>query len=403
MKLCLSSQNYEEKHLGFSSVFYRFFIGFLSVFYRFSVFLPWPKKTFLLTPIIGIDFGDTPIIAHRKASSKHIKILPKLLVSFLFARPRRWNTLTLMHGDEERKEIIKTFAAETLRSLEVITQTVSEVVREVFGKSDPEKRCPDHPGFLAERMGLSEHGFNDSFRMSKTSFRLLRDILSLESPDGSSINTDELLGSALYFLAHACKYRVLEDQFGISKSYIHEKMTYILRRIVECLGGNIDFIGNYVDLQDAWIKHVRFEPFRGVIGALDGTLIPYKGREKDFSRQLQWYSRKGFHAVNCVVVCDSKMRICRFATGAEGSTHDERALSFTTILDSLPHNSFLIADAGYSLRANLVLIPHRSVRYHVQEHGVRAARSAKELFNLRHSSLRIGTLLPVELDSVNLL
>jgi hypothetical protein len=35
-----------------TSVFHRFFIGFSSVFYRFSVFLPWPKKTFLLTPYL---------------------------------------------------------------------------------------------------------------------------------------------------------------------------------------------------------------------------------------------------------------------------------------------------------------------------------------------------------------
>jgi len=43
---------------------------------------------------------------------------------------------------------------------------------------------------------------------------------------------------------------------------------------------------------------------------------------------------------------------------------------------------------GYAIRPGF-LPPYKGTRYHLREYGVRSPQNPKELFNLRHSSLRV--------------
>ena len=49
---------------------------------------------------------------------------------------------------------------------------------------------------------------------------------------------------------------------------------------------------------------------------------------------------------------------------------------------------FFLVDAGYAVRPGF-LPPYRGTRYHLREYGVRRPQNARELFNLRHSALRV--------------
>ena len=49
---------------------------------------------------------------------------------------------------------------------------------------------------------------------------------------------------------------------------------------------------------------------------------------------------------------------------------------------------FYLVDAGYACRPGF-LPPYRGTRYHLREYGTRPPQNARELFNLRHSSLRV--------------
>ena len=49
---------------------------------------------------------------------------------------------------------------------------------------------------------------------------------------------------------------------------------------------------------------------------------------------------------------------------------------------------YYFGDAGYGNRIG-ILSPYRKVRYHLQEFSDHPPENARELFNLRHSSLRI--------------
>ena len=48
---------------------------------------------------------------------------------------------------------------------------------------------------------------------------------------------------------------------------------------------------------------------------------------------------------------------------------------------------YYLCDAGYGNK-NGILLPYRSVRYHLKEFSDRPPKNAQELFNLRHFSLR---------------
>ncbi|XLU60905.1 hypothetical protein S245_020114, partial [Arachis hypogaea] len=53
----------------------------------------------------------------------------------------------------------------------------------------------------------------------------------------------------------------------------------------------------------------------------------------------------------------------------------------------LPRGKFYFGDARFMLKHGLI-IPYRGIRYHLKEYAKRGLENKKELFNLRHVSLR---------------
>lgn len=56
---------------------------------------------------------------------------------------------------------------------------------------------------------------------------------------------------------------------------------------------------------------------------------------------------------------------------------------------SVPEDRYYLADASYS-NSDYTMIPYRGVRYHLREQSLAGQKpeNVKELFNLRHASLR---------------
>ncbi|WVZ94548.1 hypothetical protein U9M48_040428 [Paspalum notatum var. saurae] len=101
--------------------------------------------------------------------------------------------------------------------------------------------------------------------------------------------------------------------------------------------------------------------------------------------------RKSYPTQNVLAVVDFDLRFTYVLAGWEGSAHDslvlQDALSRKHGL-KIPEGKFYLADAGYAARPG-ILPPYRGVRYHLQEFlGPNEPKCPKELFNLRHSSLR---------------
>ena len=107
-------------------------------------------------------------------------------------------------------------------------------------------------------------------------------------------------------------------------------------------------------------------------------------------RQAPWRGRKGGLTQNVLAAVDFNINFTYILAGWEGTAHNCSVLDLAKRkgFEALPGRYYL-ADAGYS-NTPITLTPYRGVRYHLREQSQTNMRpqNAKELFNLRHSSLR---------------
>ncbi|KAM0892975.1 hypothetical protein ACQ4PT_025442 [Festuca glaucescens] len=103
--------------------------------------------------------------------------------------------------------------------------------------------------------------------------------------------------------------------------------------------------------------------------------------------------RKDGTTQNVMAAVDFDLKFTYVLAGWEGSAHDALILADAVERDdglSLPPGKFYLVDAGYAVRPGF-LPPYRKTRYHLKEYGAgNHPENYKELFNLRHSSLRIS-------------
>lgn len=127
--------------------------------------------------------------------------------------------------------------------------------------------------------------------------------------------------------------------------------------------------------------------FKDCIGALDGSHLPVNIPENE---QAAWRNRKQVITQNILGVCDFNLVFVHILAGWEGSAHDGKVFSAAREQGfKAPPGKYFLADAAYSNSA-MTMAPYRAVRYHLKEwaKGDQRPRNAKELFNLRHATLR---------------
>ncbi|KAL0409554.1 UNVERIFIED_CONTAM: hypothetical protein Sradi_1889800 [Sesamum radiatum] len=133
----------------------------------------------------------------------------------------------------------------------------------------------------------------------------------------------------------------------------------------------------------------RWRWFKGCLGALDGTFVYVRVREHEKGR---YRTRKGQVAVNVLGVCNPNMQFIYVLLGWEGSAADSRVLPDAIHRPHglrVPSGNYYLCDNGYT-NADGFLTLYREVRYHLKEwdRGQGGPQSARELFNLKHSSTR---------------
>lgn len=128
--------------------------------------------------------------------------------------------------------------------------------------------------------------------------------------------------------------------------------------------------------------------FADCLGALDGTHIDVHVSPAD---QPRYRNRKGHLTQNVLAVCDFDMRFTYVLAGWEGSAHDTAVWRDAHYYKGFktPPGKYWLGDAGY-VNTDTVLVPYRGTRYHLKEQRLASKKpeNPKELFNLRHSSLR---------------
>ena len=143
----------------------------------------------------------------------------------------------------------------------------------------------------------------------------------------------------------------------------------------------------------SWHDFVALRPNKlfcqDCIGAIDGTHISARVPR---SEAHAYRGRKHYPSQNVLAAVDFDMKFTYVLAGWEGSAHDASILADSLSRPDglkIPEGKFYLGDAGYACRHG-ILPPFRSTRYHLNEFSARFYRvNAKELFNLRHSSLRV--------------
>lgn len=245
--------------------------------------------------------------------------------------------------------------------------------------------------YYAEIMATENvHRFRSVARMDKETFVKLNDLLK---DVGGLANTMYICtGEMIMIFIHVlrgCTSREICERWQHSSDTISKIVHKVSDALIVC-GPRIFKPAKFGDpVQSQIANFSKFSPFfDDCIGALDGSHIPAVIHSP--ADQGPFRNRKKFLSQNVLGVANFDLTYAYGLFGWEGSAHDSRVYDDAKNkgLPLIP-GKFYLGDAGYGLSKN-VLTPYRGVRYHLREFDIngRGPENAKELFNLRHSSLR---------------
>ena len=253
---------------------------------------------------------------------------------------------------------------------------------------------PQHDSILTGQIYFLElmetrniHRFHNVARMDKPTFLLLIDLLTTRSNLRNSMFMTA--GEKVLIFIHALvgfSNRQIAERWQHSGSTISIAVHDVAESMLLCQ--NLFFPVPKQDDPPQVAGNMKFSPyFDNCIGALDGTHID---AVVPISEHGVFRNRKKAISQNVLAVSNFDLTFSYALCGWEGSAHDSRVLddARTKGIPMYP-GKFYLGDAGYALSPT-VLTPYRGVRYHLKEwaQGNRRPQNAKELYNLRHSSLR---------------
>jgi hypothetical protein len=137
------------------------------------------------------------------------------------------------------------------------------------------------------------------------------------------------------------------------------------------------FYPKYVHFPDGSVPHKIWKNpkwwpfFKDAIGAIDGSHIHVTPKA---IKHPVYCNHKGFVSQNCLFACNFDLNFMYMLTGWEGSATDARVYEDACSFDfHTPAGKCFLGDAGYPLCPGL-LVPYRSVHYHLAEWGCANAR-----------------------------
>jgi len=235
----------------------------------------------------------------------------------------------------------------------------------------------------------SEAAFHIATHMNKQTFDKLLDILERHGglKASPSISRAEKLMITLHVLLGHTQ-RQTGSRFQHSTSTISKTLRHVLSCFRRSRKHFISEADPHAPIHER-LRDPKYSSFLGMLGAFDGCHISSASVE-DASLQDVFRNRKGFLSQNVFAVCDLNGLITYYVAGWEGCAHDSKV--FDDAVEKgfrLIPGFFYLGDAGYGL-SPFCMTPYRGVRYHLKEwsRSSEGPCNMKELYNLRHSSLR---------------
>ncbi|KRH94048.1 putative nuclease HARBI1 [Pseudoloma neurophilia] len=197
---------------------------------------------------------------------------------------------------------------------------------------------------------LSEHQFHNIFRMSKRCFSSLIDLIIEKY---SIKNLAKKLRVFIFFISHKTTYRLIQEQFGVSKSTLFDWITELAVVMSSIAHEKIKFPTKeeYEELTQG------FEEICGVkncLLALDGTEIQIS---RPNSQPFSYYNRHDIFSVKFLCAIDYKLRFRGVSYGF-GASHDSFVYSASRLRDKIENisdrNVFILADSAFTGFRNIV-------------------------------------------------
>ncbi|XP_050022702.1 putative nuclease HARBI1 [Dermacentor andersoni] len=207
---------------------------------------------------------------------------------------------------------------------------------------------------------LTEEEFRDHLRLSKRTVRWLCE--QLEDAIGGlrtgGITTQDRVLCALRFFATGSFQRSIgsEEFVSMGQASVSESIHAVAEAItvVGRQQGWVSFPLTTAGKASAKAAFADRGRIPGVVACVDGTLIAIKQPEGLSPGETAGFmSRKGFYALNTMIVCDAHMRIVDIDPRFPGSCHDSYVWRHSPLLGRLTRNlrrgEWVLGDSGYPL------------------------------------------------------
>jgi hypothetical protein len=213
-------------------------------------------------------------------------------------------------------------------------------------------------------------------------------------------STKQKLMIFLYICGTGASYRSASVLFHCSISQISSIFHDVLPAVCALHKANVLVPQSGEPVHPRIALDNKYSPFLDdCVGAIAGNHIPVIHKSKtdrpDMFSAAAFRNRNSTPSQNILAAVDMSMNFLCVHAGWEASAHDG-----TVLVDAIasrnikpPPSKFWVADAGHMVKdgdKETCLVPYQSVRYHLKEwvHGEQKPKNEKELFNLRHSSIR---------------
>ncbi|XP_020258341.1 uncharacterized protein LOC109834728 [Asparagus officinalis] len=300
-----------------------------------------------------------------------------------------------MDGDYDDEEGVKRMCVGATFSVMVIIFTFLTRIkcRRRSLRSGPSAEKMRREKARSELMSRIFEGYSDScqnfVRMRQGAFMKLATLMRKQQllKDSRHITVEEQLAISLNILGHKSKNRMMRTQFIRSGDTVSKYFNRVLEAISRIQGRFMKQAPNEVPQEI--LSNPSFYPFfKDCIGMIDGTYVDAMLPAALVSR---FRRRKGV-TQNVLAACTPNKLFTYVLAGWEGSANDYRILQ-DALSRPQPNGlrvytgKYYLCDAGYTTQPGFIS-PYRGVRYHLKEFAGRTPQNRRELFNLRHSSLR---------------
>ncbi|XP_036391351.1 putative nuclease HARBI1 [Megalops cyprinoides] len=202
---------------------------------------------------------------------------------------------------------------------------------------------------VSDEFLLSTFGFPREFIYYLV--ELLGDTLSRRTQRSRAISPDVQILAALGFYTSGSFQTRMGDAIGISQASMSRCVTNVTKALVEKASEFIGFIRDDATKQQSKEEFYRVAGMPNVIGVIDCAHIAIKAPNAE---DLSFVNKKGFHSINCQLVCDSRGLLLSAETHWPGSLQDNAVFQQSSVNrffeEQENHEGWLLGDSRYPLK-----------------------------------------------------